>query len=102
MQDDGFSCSNDENAEYIGAGKEYLQQENYKEALSGNSIEVLSLIEDYSPDYDVYYYEQAVLLKANLLIENFDADGAISLIRTHKAQAVGVAGKIEKPLQTAA
>lgn len=123
VQDDGFSWSNDEYSEYLKLGKEYLQQgdytdailnfsdagENafdafekeealfylsYTEALSGNSIEALSLIRDYFPDYDAYYYEQAVLLKANLLIENFNADEAISWIRTHKAQAVGVAGSL--------
>ena len=123
VQDEGFSWTDDEYAEYIGAGKEYLQQEEYTKAkssfldaqdsafddlekeeamfylsyvevLSGNSVEALSLIKDYSPEYDAYYYEQAVLLKANLLIENFDTDEAISWIRTHKAQAVGVAGSL--------
>ena len=123
VPEDGFSWNNDEYAEYLDAGKEYLAQENYDEAensfsdamdfsfddyeeeealfylaytnaLSGNATEALSLIDDYFPDSDAPYYEQAVLLKANLLIENFAPGEAISWIESQKMQAPGITGSL--------
>lgn len=123
VPDDGFSWTNDEYTEYLELGKEYLKLEDYTkaklsfsdafdssfsdfeedeslfflsyaESVSGEISAALSLLKDYSPDSDAYYYEQAVLLKANLLIENFDEDKAIMWINAHKAGAVDVAGSL--------
>lgn len=119
VPDSGFSWNNDEYAEYMELGKEYLQQEDYVEAifsftdaldvsfddleeeeaifylayvesLSGDFSKALSFARNLYPDYDAPYYEQAVLLKSNLLIENFEPGEAISLIQSQNISASGL------------
>ncbi len=123
VPDSGFTWNNDNYAEYLDAGKVQLEQENYTEAgisfsdamgsafddfeeeealfylayaeaLSGNSSGALGLITNFSPDPDASYYEQAVLLKANLLVENFSADKAISWIGSYKMQNLDITGSL--------
>ena len=123
VPNDGFSWTNDEYAEYMESGKEYLQKADYieaglsftnamdvsfddfeteealfylayAEALSGDLSKALSFAGDLYPDYDAPYYEQAVLLKSNLLIENFAPEKAISWIQSQKHQAPGINGSL--------
>ncbi len=123
VPDDGFSWTSDGYAEYLELGKESLQREEYAEAklnfsdaldssfndfeenealfylayveaVSGDPNSALSLLQDYSPDYEAPYYEQAVLLKANLLIEIFNSDKAIIWINTHKMHTADLAGSL--------
>lgn len=117
--DGEFSWTNDEYAEYMTSGKEHLQKGDYVEAkfkfsdaldsafedaeeeealvclayvetLTGNYFKALTLVKDLSPNSNAPYYNQAVLLKANLFLENFAADEAISWIETHKAGAESI------------
>lgn len=123
VPDSGFAWDNDEYAEYMELGKEYLQQEDYIEAifsftdamdvsfddfeeeeaifylayvesLSGDFSKALSFARDLCPDHNAPYYEQAVLLKANLLIENFEHDKAISWIQSQSISASGLTGSL--------
>ncbi len=112
VEDDGFSWSNDEYTDQMEEGKNNLSSGMYQEAVSnfkdavdssfddaegnealfylsyaktlqGDTAEALSVIEEYTPDPETAYYEQGILLKANLLLENFKPEEAVEWIDTY-------------------